>query len=706
MSGQKLRPTTGTGLVQEPGKKHKTAIGQTIAVSQAVRQSLHQYQKHANESVFLEVQVATPEHVSLDANRSRSPETIDQHTWNKETPRHHATAMDSASATERREHSAAILHPKQTLEDYLRTEFAPDLVGQERAIFDTILTELNPQTGLLKATLWEICQDNGLTPEIVEGVLAKLKQCDPKGIGCESREHYRLFLLKERKEGGSNEAKILKAKIANPSMRDADLGELLGNEMEENEFDEALAETQAMPSCPWGGQHSESPTHAATVNDSPELASPDIQFVKVDGAWVARLQTDANAGVVLADALEQMIAPLRTATSFRKKTQNEDTRNVDAIIEGLSLLEKKLQKDAGGKTSQELLRKIQTEKFYQLARKAGITEKRRLADYAAKEQADFFESRGDWTRLKSLGRKRVAADLHIHPSKVSSHQRNCWVSIEGMRNPIPFKALLDGSEADTGGIPSPFETSAAKEKGTRDLINLIIRKETATHRVTDDILFVMLHGSGHKVTRQWVASRRAGLGHPDIAYGGDSESGDWPRYQASRRDWTLPEAEAFLKRLDITPDKKRMQSALNRIAGGQTEYNPFAANTVLREIEAVWKNTVGRKRPLSAQHYAVMLNALGFSLSRKWVEGAMRAKRDGRRKRDEDLIQFPVMVLPNGRAGDWSAQELGALLEKSGHPVDAASVEAAYEKIILQERAVSAERARQKRAAAKTRARA
>lgn len=706
MSGQILGPTQspGTGQKLKLKSKAKAAIGQFM--SQAVRTTMRQYQQQALESGLLEVRTAPQEHISLDALLSRPPETIDQRTLNEDSPTHRASAIDSVGATERQEHFENGLHRTKTLEEYLRMEFAPDLDDRERAIFDTIFTELDSRTGLLKAPPQQICQDNDLGIKDVESVLAKLRQCEPKGIGCESRKHYRLFLLREDGQGDSNEAKILLTQIANPTKRDADLGELLASEMEEAEFDDALAAVNEMPSCPWGGQRSEGLTLAGIVNDSPDLTLPDIHFVKVDGVWVARLQTDTNAGVFLSETVEQMIAPLRAATGSKKKNQSDDTRNVDAIIEGLALLEKHLHKDAGGKTSRDLLKLIQDEKGRQVARRAGITEKRRLADYAAKEQADFFESRGDWARLRPIGRKRVAATLHIHPSRVSSHQRNCWVSIEGLRQPIPFKALLDGSEADTGGIPSAFEESDAKEKEARELINRIINAETSAHRITDDILFVMLRGCGHNVTRQWVASRRAGLGHPDIAYGETSDTTVLPRQQTSRREWTLPEAEAFLKRLSAKLDKKRMQSALNRIAGGQTEYNPFAANTLLREIEAVWKNTVGRKRPLSAQHYAVMLNALGISLSRKWVEGAMRAKRDGRRKRDEDLIQFPVMVLPKGRAGDWSAQELGALLEKSGHQVDAASVEAAYEKIILQERAVSAERARQKRAAAKTHARA
>ncbi|MEI7776050.1 MAG: hypothetical protein WCK17_14885, partial [Verrucomicrobiota bacterium] len=124
-------------------------------------------------------------------------------------------------------------------------------------------------------------------------------------------------------------------------------------------------------------------------------------------------------------------------------------------------------------------------------------------------------------------------------------------------------------------------------------------------------------------------------------------------------------------------------------------------------------------RPLSAAHFAVLLNALGFPISRKWVEGAIRSKRDVRRipknkrasleqnredesRTTEEVVKFPPILRPAGRAAQWTAEELAEILKKAGCPPDLEEIKAAYEKIIERERVLSAERQRQKRTAAKT----
>lgn len=620
----------------------------------------------------------------------------DQRSWNEEDSRSRGTNTGDATSSETRDFVYETLSASETLPDYLRKELAAFLSGDERKAFDAILSELDQQTGFLKAAAQEIADESGLDERVISLVLEKMRNLEPAGIGTGGRIEYQLHLLERAGRKQTAEFTILSAYLANPKTRHSELVELV----DEDDLLAGIERISRLPTYPWKGTPNRTHGQQIALLDLPEHAQPEIWFVKEDGQWIAKVERDYVARASLAPAYEQMIHKLKQNAednvSNRGKRKRVETRHSDTLLSDLSLLEKVVRARPKSRDNNQLIERIEVTKQKLLAWKSGVVSYVRLADFVGKAQTSFFESDCDWTQLQPLSRNQVAEAIHVHPGRVWSHLRNCWITIESVSGrahpPIPLLALVTSSQADTGAPPSNFEESAEKEKNARSLISKIIDAENPKHRATDDLLVIVLKACGYAVTRQWIASRRAHLGYAEVQYG--SETADTgslcARTQLREREWIPSEIEALLKRVGVPFDRAALAAAFSRRkAKVGTAYNPFAMNMVLRNIV----RHEPPSRPLSAQHLAVLLRTLGIPLSRQSVKNALMGKPDGRKKAEESFQWRPVSKSTE-RTANWSRDELAELLQRVGYRFEQRDLDAAYDHVMERERESSRVRMR------------
>lgn len=703
MPSQKQRQGQAPGQIpkQKGEQKSKQSLAQKIAHSTALRQTPREFLKSVEADGIVEA--AMPDYQSVSAAPEAFEGVQDQRSWNEEDSRSRGTNTGDATSTETLDFIYESLSTSETLPDYLRKELAAFLSADERKAFDAILSELDQQTGFLKAAAQEIAEESGLGEREISSVLEKMRNLEPAGIGTRGKIEYQLHLLERAGQKQTAEFKILSAYLANPKTHHSDLIEIV----EEEELSPALERIQRLPTYPWKGTPNRTHGQQIALLDLPEHAQPEIRFVKEEGQWIAKVERDYVARASLAPAYEQMIHKLKQNAEDdapnRGKRKRAETRHSDTLLSDLSLLEKVVRARPKSRDNNQLIERVEVTKQKLLAWKSGVVSYVRLADFVGTAQTSFFESDCDWTQLQPLSRNQVAEAIHVHPGRVWSHLRNCWITIESVSGrahpPLPLLALIASSHGDTGAPPADFEKSAEKEKDARTLISRIIDTENPKHRVTDDILRLILTACGYPVTRQWIASRRTRLGFAEVQYAGEpsERAGLGARTQPKEREWIPSEAEALLKRAEIRCDRARLAAAFRdgKTTGG-TAYNPFAANMVLRNI----LRHEPASRPLSAAHLSVLLRTLGFPLSRQWVKLALTAKPDGRKKSEESFQWRPV-GRADGRAATWSSQELGLLLGRIGYAFDPDALRDAYERVIEQERNLSREKMRTKRQGAR-----
>lgn len=704
MPSQKQRQGQAPGQIprQKGEQSAKQSLAQVITHSTALRQTPKEFLKSVEADGVVEA--AMPDYESVSGAREAFEGVQDQRSWNEEDSRSRGTNTGDATSIETRDFVYEALSASETLPDYLRKELAVFLSGDERKAFDAILSELDQQTGFLKAAAQEIAEESGLDERVISSVVEKMRNLEPAGIGTGGRIEYQLHLLERAGRTQTAEFMILSAFLANPKTHHSDLIEIV----EEEELSPALERIHRLPTFPWKGTPNRTHGQQIALLDLPEHAQPEIRFVKEEGQWIAKVERDYVARASLAPAYERMIHKLKqnvgdNDVSTRGKRKRVETRHSEKLLSDMSLLEKVVRARPKSRDNSQLIERIEVTKQKLLAWKSGVVSYVRLADFVGQAQTSFFESDCDWTQLKPLSRNQVAEAIHVHPGRVWSHLRNCWITIESesgrVHPPLPLLALIASSHGDTGAPPSDFEKSAEKEKDARTLISRIIDTENPKHRVTDDILRLILTACGYPVTRQWIASRRTRLGYAEVQYAGEtSERAELgARTQPKEREWIPSEVEALLKRAEIRYERTRLAVAFrDGKATEGTAYNPFAANMVLRNI----LRHEPASRPLSAAHLSVLLRTLGFPLSRQWVKLALTAKPDGRKNSEESFQWRPVGRL-EGRAATWSSQELGQLLGRIGYAFDPDALRDAYERIIEQERNLSREKMRTKRQGAR-----
>lgn len=680
------------------GPEAKQSLAQIAAHSTALRQTPKEFLNSVESDGILEA--ATPEYESLSVASGTDNSVQDQSSWDQEKFGSRAENGDQFTSGELRDFIHESVAASETLAEYLNREFAVYLSGDERKAFELILSELDQRTGLLKASVEEITKESGIAPGVTASVLKNLKEVEPHGIGSSSKIEYQHHLLDRDNKQETAEFKILSTYLANPNTRSSDLTEVV----EEDDLFASLERINHLPTHPWKGSPNSARGLQIPILDFPEDAQPEIRFVKERDEWVARVVRDQVAPATLAPAYREMIRKLKADVDDEKpvsRRKREETRNSERLIADLALLEGVVRARSKSRDNLQLLDRIEMTKQKVIAWQSGVVSYKRLADFVAKEQATFFETDCDWTQLKPLSRKQVADAIHVHPGRVWSQLRHCWIIVESATGrthpPLPLLALITSSQADTGAPPSDFAVSAEREKEARALISRIIGAENPNHRVKDDILLPILTACGHTVTRQWIVSRRTRLGYADVRYGDDDP--ETPRgngrAQPKEREWILLEVETLLKRLGISYDRAALSTGFREM---QTKdgmaYNPFAANMVLRHIV----RQEPQSRPLSAAHLSVLLRTLGFPLSRQWVTLALAARPDGRKKSEESFQWRPE---PRPPGSNWEKDDLAQLLRRIGYQFDRAKFEDAYEKVIEREREISRGKMRQKRQRAK-----
>jgi RNA polymerase sigma-54 factor len=344
------------------------------------------------------------------------------------------------------------------LTDHLQWQLSLSAADEPIAIAaDSIIGNLN-EDGFLTATLEEIAENCGQSPEVVAKTLELVQQFDPIGVAARDLRECLLIQLKgvgmDRTVAGRIVADHLHL-LQNKQYKE--LSRLLNRP--QSDIDAAIALIKKLDPRP-GARYNK---------PEPRLIEPDVFFVKVGDEYQVQVNDDD-------------LPQLRLNPSYR--------RLLDRQVSG---------KEVRNYIKERYTSAIQLIKNIEQRKQTII----RVCEQIIKRQRDFLDYGMDY--LKPMMIKEVAEDVGVHPSTVSRAVANKYAHTpQGV-----YELRFFFSEAVNG--PSGGGTSLLTLKRK---VKKMIEAEDPVHPLTDEQITRILQSQGIQVTRRTVAKYREDMKIP------------------------------------------------------------------------------------------------------------------------------------------------------------------------------------------------
>ncbi len=345
-----------------------------------------------------------------------------------------------------------------TLTDHLQWQLSlspvPDVIASAA---DSIIGNLN-EDGFLPATLEEIAQSGGHSPEEVTEALKLVQEFDPPGVAARDLRECLLIQLKGLGLERSCAWQIVSEHL--PLLQNKqhkELARLLNRPQPEVETAvEVIRKLDPRP----GQRYNKT---------EPRLIEPDIFFVKVSDEYQILMNDDG-------------LPQLRVNSSYRRLLDRgaapRDVRNY--VRERYT-------------SAMQLIKNIEQRKHTIL----------KVCEAIVRRQGDFLDFGMD--HLKPMMIKEVAEEVGVHPSTVSRAVANKYAHTPQGVHELRFFFT------EAVNAPNRPATSLLTLKRR---VKRMIEEENTAHPLTDDHITRILQSEGIQVTRRTVAKYREDMGIP------------------------------------------------------------------------------------------------------------------------------------------------------------------------------------------------
>lgn len=352
-----------------------------------------------------------------------------------------------------------VLRSGESLQDHLLWQL--HLLGgtsEDLNIGGEIIGNINDD-GYLTATVEEIAQKSAAEPIKVEGVLAKIQEFDPTGVG--ARDLKECLILQAKQLGDDSRALIT---VINEHLEDLECHryEAIAKKMcipmeRVNELSKTIAEMDPKPGRPFS-------------QESPQYITPDVYVQKVGNEYEVVLNEDG-------------LPRLKISNFYRR-----------SLMKG---------SEVGGQTKAYIQDRLRAAVW--LIR--SIHQRQRtlykVSSSIVKFQKEFFDK--GISRLKPLVLKDVAEDIEMHESTVSRVTTNKFMHTPRGIFELKFFFNTGIHQLEGGGIAS----EAVKSK-----IQNLVEEEDSTDPLSDQKIAEILKGHNIDIARRTVAKYREMLKIP------------------------------------------------------------------------------------------------------------------------------------------------------------------------------------------------
>lgn len=364
--------------------------------------------------------------------------------------------MESESSKEWPSYDHKLTLPT-TLEDHLAWQLRfSDMTDAEKEIGVLIIGNLNLD-GYLDATIEEIAEMAGATPEEVEAVLAKIQLFEPIGVAARNLQECLLVqarnldplceLLVEIIEKG---LQFLESKNYPALVR-----ALKRPQEEVREAVEMLLHLNPRPG-------------RAYTEENVEYVSPDLYVLKVDGEFVIVLNEDGMPKLRVSSYYKEALSPDAVIPSDAKDYIHNKLRSAAWLIKSIHQRQRTLYK---------------------------------VAHSIVKLQSDFFEKGVAF--LKPMVLRDVAEDVGMHESTISRVTANKYMhTTHGI---FELKYFFNSSINSVRG-------EAVASESVKERIRHLIKEEDGSKPFSDQDIVELLEQENISIARRTVAKYRELLG--------------------------------------------------------------------------------------------------------------------------------------------------------------------------------------------------
>jgi RNA polymerase sigma-54 factor len=351
------------------------------------------------------------------------------------------------------------LSAPQTLPDYLRSQLSVSLLDDDaRDAAETIIGNLD-EDGYLTATLEEMAEQGGSSPEVMNRALKAVQSLDPAGVGARDLRECLLLQIESRNGKDGVAWLIVSNHLRLLEMRQfKELARVMGRPQEH--IDIAVGMIRRLNPRP-GIRYS---------GPGARTVEPDVYFILDGEEFIIQMNEDD-------------LPQLRLNAQYRKMLERDQgaTKEVrDYVRERYS-------------SAIQLMKNIEQRKNTIL----------RVCEAIRRRQNEFLMQGID--ALKPMMIKDVAEEVGVHPSTVSRAVANKYAHTpHGV-----YELRYFFSEAVQG--PSGGDTPLLLLKRK---VKKMIEEEDTKHPLTDDLITARLQAEGIDVTRRTVAKYREDMKIP------------------------------------------------------------------------------------------------------------------------------------------------------------------------------------------------
>jgi RNA polymerase sigma-54 factor len=344
---------------------------------------------------------------------------------------------------------------KDTLWDHLQAQLSVTTPPFLAELVDYVVGCVNDR-GYLTTPIEEIALQTNRSLEEVELVVAKLKECDPVGVGASD---VRECLLLQLKGGSSVEEKL--ARLILKNHLDDFLNKNSGKLARKFKVDEGviLDVFEVITNLnPFPGE--EFASHRVATYDASRAPGviPDVIISYSEAGWTVDVKGPDPANLILNRSYQRRFMQLKgnnRASVDEKRHVGEYVRRANNFIQGL----------------------------YQ--RRLTL---RKIGEYLLNHQTGFVQT-GDYRFLQPLTRSTLAKAINMHESTVSRATMGKYVQI-GNQEIVPFEVF--------------FKPALRVQR----MIEEILQTENPANPLSDDAIAKLLEVRGVKVARRTVNKYR------------------------------------------------------------------------------------------------------------------------------------------------------------------------------------------------------
>ena len=345
------------------------------------------------------------------------------------------------------------LSKRTTLSDHLYWQLQLSHFTEEEQKAGILIIGNLDEDGYLKTSVEEIGSEVNLPPEVVEGVLRKIQQFDPVGVGSRDFKECLLVQLEQLVVRDPIAEKIVSEHLSLLKNRNHPvIAKKLGVSLDRvNRAAFLISKLEPKPGRAFGGEVVQG-------------IIPDVYIYKLEGEYVINLNDEGIPRLKVNPFYRKILTESRSAIQEDRKYIQEKLRSALWLIRSIDQRQRTIYK---------------------------------VAESIVKFQRDFLDQGIQF--LKPLVLRDVAEDIQMHESTISRVTSNKYVHTpQGI---YEFKFFFNA------GIPS-IQGEALASGSVKNLLRDIITKEDPRKPYSDEKLVQILKGKNIHIARRTISKYR------------------------------------------------------------------------------------------------------------------------------------------------------------------------------------------------------